>query len=345
MRGHWLSGTRKLNKHYQSGNDSGGGGLKTFTYRDMEWPICGFEYDAPDGYYAKENGYYNATSSNIEFAPVYKIFNSAYPSTPISTETRYVMYSKYWRYDNGYYKKATQSYEVIRGQYPVWYYGEFRGDPYWAYNNKNNHNNPYGDPDDPPFGEMAWEKVIRNDEGQPINQDGINYNQTQWGIYFPTGWYPGHRFEDIYNGKILKVLIPVFDLIAIPNLMNVPHDYRPGVDITDEEDPAEPAILKLKYRGNKPNRVYSSDDWSYHFNMVNDINETVSEYFDLISGSQLGTMGGFCENIYTILYAFKPDGRITAGYASGYEMVYAIRLKWLEVEEVDPTTKIVFTLY
>jgi hypothetical protein len=34
-----------------------------------------------------------------------------------------------------------------------------------------------------------------------------------------------------------------------------------------------------------------------------------------------------------------------AGYASGQEMVYAIRLKWLEVEEVDPTTKIVFTGY
>ena len=340
MNGHWLSGTRKLNKHYQSGN--GGGGLKTFTYRDMQWPIHGFEYDAPDGYDAKEDGYYNVTSDNIEFAPVYKIFNSAYPSTPVSTETRYVLYSKYWRYDNGYYKKAISSSDVIRGQYPVWYYGEFRGDPYWAYSTRNEY--------DPSAGIMGWGKVIRNNGGtgaNQINQDGIYYYQTQWGDYFPSGSYPGHRFEDIYNGKTLKVLIPVFDLIAIPNLMNVAYDYRPGVDITDEEDPAEPAILKLKYNGSRPNRVYSIDDWSYRFNMVDDINANISEYFNLTSGFQLGTMGGFCENLYTILGAFNPQGvrRITAGYASGQEMVYAIRLKWLEVEEVDPTTKIVFTGY
>lgn len=338
MRGHWLSGTRKLNKHYQSGN--GGGGLKTFTYRDMQWPIHGFEYDAPDGYDAKEDGYYNSTSDNIEFAPIYKLFSS-YPSTVVSSETRYVLYSKYWRYDNGYYKKSTSSSDIIRGQYPVWYYGEFKGDPYWAYNT-------YG-ANVASSGRMSWEKVIRHNGGtgaNQINQDGVYYNQVLYGNYWPSGVYSdNYRFEDIYNGKTLRVLIPVFELVAIPNIMPNPLQVR--VDITDEEDPAEPAILKLKYNGSKPNRVYSGDDWSYNFNMTNDINETVSEYFNLDSGSQLGTMGGFCENLYTMLVAYNSQGvrRIVAGYASGQEMVYAIRLKWLEVDDVDPTTKIVFTAY
>lgn len=339
MRGHWLSsGTRKLNKHYQSGS-GGGGGLKTFTYRDMEFPIYGFEYDAPDGYNRYDIGYYNATSNNIEFAPVYKLFNSAYPSTPISTETRYVLYSKYWRYDNGYYKKAISSSDVIRDLFPVWHFGELRGDPYWAYVT-NTH--------DPSNGIMKWGRVIRHNEGQQINQDGIYYNQTQWGDYFPSGSYPGHRFEDIYNGKTLKVLIPVFDLIAIPSLMNYPNSLQARVDITDEEDPAEPAILKLKYNGSKPNRVHSHavPAPGYEFSgMAKDINGPISEYLSLYfdyGTFQIGTMGGFCENIYTMLVDY--NGRIVAGYASGQEMVYAIRLKWLEVEEVDPTTKIAFIL-
>lgn len=315
MRGHYQSGVRKLNKHYQSG---GGVGYKTYTYTGMLASLLGFEFNVQTEHYGwNQNGsFYTPSSDNIQTAPLYKI-SSGLP-TAKTEETGYVVYDN-WIATSGQsnYGTYTSSNSALRGSYPIWKYGEFRGDPYWAYKNDS----------------MRWAEATQTPVLQdPLNQDNIAASATRYDNYWYNGYSGNYRFEDIYSGMTLKVIIPIVEIIAIPFISHTPAYSE--IMLTDETLPISfVGEMKLRYSGSRPSRVqYDWNSWD-EGGVMSIIDDASGFYMNCGYGVQLGAYKLPVDQLYFVCKDGNGLHKV-AGTSGSYTMIYAMRLVRLEVEDV-----------
>lgn len=214
MRGHWLSGTRKLNRHYQSG---GGVGQSSFVLGEMIYSIVGIMYNRPDGeYYHYVMGnvnyerFYSDDSRNAIVAPLYNIFNTA--PTFQSQSKEHMIYAN-WGFDVDTYNWFISGRPLWNAELPVWKYGLIAGDPYWAYSYDATNNTDEV---------MQW--FMSNESNGNLNQNGktrnglgdIGQSRALYVKNAPSiiGQY---SFSDVYGNDEFNVIIPVYEVIAIPD--------------------------------------------------------------------------------------------------------------------------------
>ena len=190
LRGHWLSGTRKLNRHYQSG---GGGGSPWVTLHGMIWGLRGLKVGEDYDEYTTYNGYFEEPNSdNISVAPLYHLWDSL-PTQHTEELNVPLVYGSWRPNETGANKgmmQLTTTQNAWSGTRTVWRYGLIYPDPYWAYEN----------------GGMKWNTPTRDDAQK--NQNGITKPLANS--------YVSPAFETAYNGKTVKILRPVLELVAIP---------------------------------------------------------------------------------------------------------------------------------
>ena len=250
MRGHWLTSTRKLNRHYQSG----GGSSDSFTLGGMYWPLIGFMYDRPDGEtynnysetYLKQQ-FYSDDPNNIIVAPLYKLFDEA--PTKQSEETSHLMYGYWDIIPPSYNWKLTGGTPTWNTEAPVWRYGMKQGVPSWVYQ-----------PGDyvPSYDIMSWYRGTESDE--LTNQNGKNriglYDEPMtfdFSLYSRNVSQSYISFEDEYGDDGLNVVIPIYELIAIPNSGDSSRNEK--IVFTDNTSLEISPKIKLKGFDKHPQRV------------------------------------------------------------------------------------------
>lgn len=190
MRGHWLSGTRKLNRHYQSGE----GGSQWATFHGMIWGLRGFKVGEDYDEYTTYNGMFEEpNANNISVAPLYHLWDNL--PTQHAEELNVPLVYGPWRPSETGTNKGMMSLvstsQAWSGTRTVWRYGLIYPDPYWAYDTG---------------GGMRWNTPTRDDNQK--NQNGITKPYI--------GFYVSPEFETEYNGKTVKIIQPVLELVAIP---------------------------------------------------------------------------------------------------------------------------------
>ena len=212
MRGHWLSGTRKLNRHYQSG---GGAGQSSFVLGEMIYSIVGFMYDRPGGeYYYIDNvdydRFYSDDSHNVIVAPLYNIFNTAPTLQNIGKE--HMIYAS-WGFNMSTYNWYVSGRPSWNAELPVWKYGLISGDPYWAYSYDSGNRTDEV---------MQW--FMSNESNGNINQNGKDRNglgniSMNRALYFKNApsIVSQYSFSDVYGNDSFNVVVPVFEVVAIPD--------------------------------------------------------------------------------------------------------------------------------
>lgn len=189
MRGHWISGTRKLHRHYQSGE----GGSEWATFHGMVWGLRGFKVGNDYDEYTTYNGRFEEPNAdNISVAPMYHLWDSL-PTQYTEELNVPLVYGSWSPVEAGTNKgmmRLTSTTNAWSGTRPIWRYGLIYPDPYWGYSN----------------GGMKWSEPTRDDDQK--NQNGIT---EPYGFY-----YVSPAFETAYNGKTVKIIQPVLELVAIP---------------------------------------------------------------------------------------------------------------------------------
>jgi hypothetical protein len=212
MRGHWLSGTRKLNRHYQSG---GGAGQSSFALGEMIYGIIGFMYDRSGGeYYYIDNvnyeRFYSDDSRNVIVAPLYSIFNTE--PTLQSVGREHMIYASWWLNMSTYnwYISGRPSWNA---ELPVWKYGLIAGEPYWGYSYDASNNTDEV---------MQW--YTSSESNLNINQNGKDRNglgDIGWSRALYVKNAPSivsqYSFSDVYGNDSFNVVIPVYEVVAIPD--------------------------------------------------------------------------------------------------------------------------------
>lgn len=235
MNGHWLSGTRKLNKHYQSGQ--GGGGDITFTA--MTLPIMGFEYGDFSERYPSGYGFKRADAENVITAQMYRMFTTGFPTQYTLEHSVHALYARWQISSNGFTAPSSGRWSA---DVPIWRYGEFSGEPYWSYQH-------FDDND-----EAQWGEPTADDS--EVNQNGINY-RTQ--LLSTTRYVKNTTIslESVYNGKTVHVVIPVFEVVALPSTGS--DNYTKGVILSNGSfDDHYENKIKLKGYKKNPKRVYGT---------------------------------------------------------------------------------------
>ena len=250
MRAHWESGTRKMNRHYQSG----GGKSDSFILGGMYWPLMGLMYDRPDGEtytnysssYLKQQ-FYSDDSNNIIVAPLYKLFDTA--PTKQSEETSHLMYGYWDIISPAYTWKLSGGNPTWNTEAPVWRYGMKQGIPYWVYE-PGHYNTAYD------F--MSYYRGTESDE--LVNQNGKNrlglYDEVltyDFSLYSRNVSQSYKSFEDEYGYDGFKVVIPIYELIAIPNSGN--NNKAEKIVFTDNTSLEIQPKIKLKGFDRNPQRV------------------------------------------------------------------------------------------
>lgn len=197
MRGHWLSGTRKLNRHYQSD----GGGSEWATFHGMVWGLRGFKVGNDYDEYTTYSGKFEEPSAdNISVAPMYHLWDSL-PTQYTEELNVPLVYGAWAPVEAGTNKgmmRLTSTAGAWRGTRTVWRYGLIYPDPYWAYGTGST---------------MGWDTPTRDDEEK--NQNGITRPVYPY-IYLSPGTVSQPSFETEYSGKTVKIIQPVLELVAIP---------------------------------------------------------------------------------------------------------------------------------
>lgn len=328
MNGHWLSGTRKLNKHYQSGQGGGGGGKTTFTLNMNGLDtIKGLDYSGRSG---QPPRFDEPSTDNIIVAQMYRLFENGYPTSYTLEQNVHALYAKWGSYSNGFHAFSAGRWNAT---VPVWRFGEFKGDPYWIYRASSVAVIPTL--------ELSW--AYPTDFDSYINQNGIAQPQTISRNYQRNTAY---TFEQLYNGKTLHCLIPVYEVIAMPGNGNMA-DY--GVIITpngtfDDYYPNE-ITFKNFVKRNMTMIQYSVDPETYMDGDFNDPNDNhYIGYNAAENGAVPGINGRFIGDcMYVPLYdqnSTETDKVIIAGTESNYNMIYMVRLKRLEQMDIEPSTRV-----
>lgn len=233
MNGHWLSGTRKLNKHYQSGQ---GGGDITLT--GMTLPIMGFEYGDFGERYPSGYGFKSADAENVITAQMYRMFTNGFPTQYTLEPSVHALYARWTISANGFTAPTSGRWSA---DVPIWRYGEFSGEPYWSYQDANGTEATWGEP---------------TDDDSEVNQNGINY-RTQLASTSRYIKNTSQSLETVYNGKTVHVVIPIFEVVALPSTGY--DNYTEGVILSNGsfDDHYE---NKIKLRGYKkgPKRVWGT---------------------------------------------------------------------------------------
>ena len=205
LRGHWLSGTRKLNRHYQSG----GGGSQWATFHGMIWGLRGLKVGNDYDEYTTYNGYFEEPNAdNISVAPLYHLWDSL-PTQHTEELNVPLVYGPWSPYESGVNKgmmRLVSTAQAWSGTRTVWRYGLIYPDPYWAYEN----------------GGMRWNTPTR---------DNAQKNQNNIAQPFGNIYDVSHAFETAYNGKTVKIIQPVLELVAIPRRG---YDYEYSVVQTNQ---------------------------------------------------------------------------------------------------------------
>lgn len=237
MRGHWVSGTRKLNRHYQS---SEGG---DYTLIDgLPYALIGIQFVGEDERYNQEGTFYNDDSRNIVVPPCFQTANIERDlSTPISIDDVHLQYGEWRNYgDNIGVDPST-----LRGKRresgtetdidtKIWRYGKFKGVPQWIKSvpiNTDDYEWAW-----PPAnkGNMWW--GVRTLESYNVEDDYDIVNQNR--VHAPLR---DHIFNDMYDtayiddddthmsyeasyaGKTINIIVPVYEIIAMPYIEAMDH--------------------------------------------------------------------------------------------------------------------------
>ena len=342
MRGHFISGTRKLNRHYQSGAGDGG-----FIY-NMFYAIYGFEYGRPTeeytSYYGAADFYDYQNGENMSVAPIHKLWTTT--PTVQKTEKKNVIYSDEWHYSyNGFAITAASGRSA---EETIWRYGMFQGDPYWIYDSIY----------------ILWHRPTYSDSD--YNQDGINQNAVSTGL---PGYYDKNNqdsFENMYNGKAIDVVVPTYELIAVQDEGFSPNG---GVVISEGSFPfSVKNQTRLKGALIKPQRVQGigggsgsidlPSDWPHLFKGPDNATYWLSRSMTASNqvNSQIGCIctwdysndGTYFPSMHMYYYLDSGDGlhpKSAGTYVdpvSGYtiNMVYAMRLVNLEKKTVYPANRV-----
>lgn len=331
MNGHWLSGTRKLNKHYQSGQGGGGGGKTTFTLNmNGLYTIKGFDYSGRSG---QPDRFEEPSTDNIVVAQMYRLFENNYPTNHTLEQSVHALYAKWASTANGFHAYSSGRWNAT---VPVWRFGEFKGDPYWIYNQSAVIIYP------------TWEIIWAHgtDSDAYVNQNGIPQPQTGSGNY---QYQTAYTFEQLYNGKTLHCLIPVYEVIAIPGNGNMV-DY--GVILTPNGtfDDYYPNNITLKnFVKNDITMIkYSNDPETWMDGNSHTINDPNDNHYIGYNEAEISAVPGINgqfigDCMYVPLYDYnstETDKVIVAGTEDNYDMIYMVRLKRLEQMDIDPSTRV-----
>lgn len=327
MRGHWESGTRKLNRHYQSGGGSG-----WTTLLGMGQGLLGFKFGGNDDQYGPlvSDGYfYDGNSNNIIVAPVYKLWDS----NPVSHSTENVnaIYGN-WEvsdYGNGHLRNTVN---MWISNIPIWRYPDITPTPEWIYSTA---------------GSMRWYKPTESDpsinqHGKPMPSGNLYYLQNS-----------SDSFENIYSGATFNILVPTFELIAAPYHGN--NESLPIVLGQTSSSYTFESKIKVKNLSVSAYRVAESNSSSGSYETVPTFTDGINNdvYLNVRSGYSTPELGTFSfgdlainDEAYVSLYdmdSATPLDPLTAGTytdpVSGvtYRMVYYIRFKHLSIVNQAPT--------
>lgn len=364
MRGHWLSGTRKLNRHYQSG---GGGGM--FTPSDLlgcpfYWisgfqfgyiPYDNYSYDGYHDYAHTQWGTWDLGThfydddpmyNNIIVAPFYSLGNVNNLQRQ-NVETRdAILWDDY----------GNTSGQTVTGSQEVWTYGDVGGNPQWFYQSRTMSGTT---------GEaMYWAthtytSYDSNTQYGYINQNGIDnriYTDRSWlvstGVYSKnlTGTartpYP---FETAYSGKMVDVIIPIYELVAIrPPRMQLPLNIYSQYAITFTSETPQNVNLQPYIRLDRDfdrqtihtvpamgipiyNNVYSVNCKSLLINnemFVAVVPGTTINCYEL--GTLIGNDQRTFEYMIYLNASNQPDFIVMGQNGAGYNMCLARRIKYLK---------------
>lgn len=321
MNGHWLSGTRKLNKHYQSGQGQGYG---SFVLTGFTISIMGFEYSGQGERYLpqEDSRFYSDDTEKVITAQLYKICDSL-PTSYTLENNVHSLYSTWGvTAQNGFY--SISSNRRWNANIPVWRYGEFTAEPYWAY--------------DSVYYEIRWDEDTVGDVN--INQNGIDVND------LPNFYVKGTAtsFENMYNDFEQDIVIPVYEIVAIPSTGS--NMTGLGVIMTPNgtfNDTYENKITLKGYKRAGIERVACSSSNEFYTVIPSD-NKIYRYYgYDEIYGLGGGTFYG--DVMYRPMLD-KFSNKIVAGnytdpdFGTTYEMIYYIRLVRLEKARYDMSTRV-----
>lgn len=369
MNGHWLSGTRKLNKHYQSGQ--GGGGGDEFTLTGMYNAIQGFQFGAPYeryGFYYQDSEtqdqmfYSHTAKDNAIVAPLYELWGSTPPSVQ-SKRTQRMLYGLWGADLLGFFCGEGSESRIADITETIWEYGEIRGIPKWAYHRYNN------SIDAIEWGSMTETNNNRNQK----NKWYKDYENKLWYVKNPN--QNQRSFEMEYEGVDVDVLIPVYELYAVPK--NRTTNMRENIVMTDTGtfDDRYPNKIKVKGWKKSLQRVATSiaaTAFESHASCYPIKGTDLKTYYvskgtftTLHYPDTTGEVGTLAlpvfydqwnsifpgDNITVILRhclgRMSPTYQegITAGYEGSTEMVYAMRLVRIEKETVTVANEVLpFTI-
>lgn len=320
MNGHWLSGTRKLNKHYQSGQ-----GNSSFVLTGFGSPLMGFEYSGQGERYRWNTGdprFYSDTTEKVIAAQLYKVCNGLPTSYTLETDV-HSLYSTWGIGQSGFYSINTN--RRWNANIPVWRYGEFTAEPYWAY--------------DSTYDEIKW--GVETVDNQYINQNGIDEQSLPY--FYRKG--TNKSFENVYDDFEQDIMIPVYEIVAIPstgsNMVGLYVIMTPNGTFNDTY---ENKIKVTGYKkagiervegidtGSNPYIVTPSDGNVYLYTGMSEIYGLCGRNFlgDVIYVPMLDRNGNkIVAGNYT-----DPDLGIT------YEMIYYMRLVRLEKARYNMSTRV-----
>lgn len=319
MNGHWLSGTRKLNKHYQSGQ----GGSSSFVLTGFTVSIHGFEYSGHgERYNQSDSRFYSDDTEKVITAQLYKICDSL-PTNYTLENNVHSLYSQWGvTAQSGFYSINNQ--RRWNATVPVWKYGEFTTEPYWAY--------------DSYYNEIQWLESTVEDIN--INQNGIDR------LSLPHFYVKGtaRSFENIYNDFEQDIVIPVYEIVAIPNMGGNINGI--GVIMTHDgtfNDTYENKITLKGYKRAGIERV-ACDPISEFFTIIPSDNKIYRYYgYGEIFGLGGGTFYG--DVMYRPMLDTSSNAIVAGNYTDPdlgitYEMIYYMRLVRLEKATYNMSTRV-----
>lgn len=319
MNGHWLSGTRKLNKHYQSGQ-----GGDSFVLSGFTISIMGFEYSGQgERYLPQEDArFYSDTTEKVITAQLYKLCNSLPTSYTLETNVHSLYSSWGVTAQNGFY--SINSNRRWNANIPVWRYGEFTAEPYWAYDSE--------------YDEIQWGDDTVEDVN--INQNGIDEESLPY--FYRKG--TTKSFENVYDNFEQDIVIPVYEIVAIPSTGSNMNGL--GVIMTPNGTFDDTYENKIKLKGYKKVGIERVAGYPIsNFYIVTPSDNNIYNYYGLNEIYGLGG-GVFYGDVMYMPMLDRYQNTIVAGNytnpdtGSIYEMVYYMRLVRLEKARYDMSERV-----
>jgi len=221
FRGHWLSGTRKLNHHYQSGQ----GGESSFVLSEFRGPVMGFEYSGQgERYYSSDDRFYSSATEKVIVAELYLLEGGGLPTT-YTQEIKHALYSNWTVNGSNRFAAGTYRWNV---DIPVWKYTEHKAYPHWAYSQS---------------GLML--RVYKTVDDNRYNQNGISMT--------PNSYTEGtsSSFETMYDSFEADVVEPIYEIVAMPDS----GFGQQMVILTDDTDFSNTYPNDMKFVGYKKNGI------------------------------------------------------------------------------------------